>query len=54
MTSNISDGGRLRKRIAYFVPEGSYVDAAPFLRLLRCETGYTQYAAGHILAQFLS
>ncbi|KDO26787.1 hypothetical protein SPRG_08077 [Saprolegnia parasitica CBS 223.65] len=50
----LPDGGRLRKRIEYFVPEGTTVDAAPFLRLLRSETGYTQYAAGHILAQFLT
>ncbi|OQR83952.1 V-type proton ATPase subunit H [Achlya hypogyna] len=50
----LPDGGRLRKRIEYFVSEGSFVDAAPFLRLLRSETGYTQYAAGHILAQFLT
>ncbi|CAK4068083.1 unnamed protein product [Aphanomyces euteiches] len=50
----LPDGGRSRKRAAYFVPEGSFVEAAPFIRLLRSESGYTQYAAGHILAQFLT
>ncbi|OQS05413.1 V-type proton ATPase subunit H [Thraustotheca clavata] len=50
----LPDGGRLRKRIGYFIPEGTPIDAAPFLRLLRSETGYTQYAAGYILAQFLT
>ena len=44
----------MRKRGSCFVGEGGFVDAAPFLRLLRSETGYTQYAAGHILAQFLT
>ncbi|RHY13782.1 hypothetical protein B5M09_007756 [Aphanomyces astaci] len=50
----LPDGGRSRKRATYFVGEGAYVEAAPFLRLLRSESGYTQYAAGHILAQFLT
>ncbi|ETW01555.1 hypothetical protein H310_06210 [Aphanomyces invadans] len=50
----LPDGGRSRKRATYFVPDGTYVEAAPFLRLLRSESGYTQYAAGHILAQFLT
>ncbi|KAF0696601.1 Aste57867_12671 [Aphanomyces stellatus] len=50
----LPDGGRLRKRVHAFIADGSFVDAAPFIRLLRSETGYTQYAAGHVLAQFLT
>ncbi|KUF91717.1 Salicylate hydroxylase [Phytophthora nicotianae] len=50
----MSDGLRLHKRMVYFVPEGSTVDAAPFLRMIRNDTGYLQYAASHLLALFLT
>jgi hypothetical protein len=49
-----TDGLRLQKRMLYFVPEGSTVDAAPFLRMIRNDTGYMQYAASHLLAVFLT
>ena len=48
------DGLRLRKRMVYFVPEGSTVDAAPFFRMIRNDTGYMQFAASHLLALFLT
>lgn len=47
-----TDGLRLHKRMVYFVPEGGNVDAAPFLRMIRNDTGYMQYAASHLLALF--
>ena len=50
----MTDGLRLRKRIVYFVPEGRTVDAAPFFRLIRNDTGYMQFAASHLLALFLT
>ncbi|KAG7401534.1 V-type proton ATPase subunit H [Phytophthora boehmeriae] len=54
MEELLPDGLRLRKRMVYFVPEGSFVDAAPFLRMIRNDTGYMQYAASHVLALFLT
>ncbi|RLN36689.1 hypothetical protein BBJ28_00021212 [Nothophytophthora sp. Chile5] len=54
MEELLPDGLRLRKRMVYFVPEGSSVDAAPFLRMVRNDTGYMQYAASHLLALFLT
>ncbi|KAG7387953.1 V-type proton ATPase subunit H [Phytophthora pseudosyringae] len=41
-------------RLVYFVPEGSTVDAVPFLRMIRNDTGYMQYAASHLLSLFLT
>ncbi|CAI5743376.1 unnamed protein product [Peronospora destructor] len=54
MEELLPDGLRLHKRMIYFVPEGSTVDAAPFLRMIRNNTGYVQYAASHLLALFLT
>lgn len=54
MEELLPDGLRLHKRMVYFVPEGSTVDAAPFLRMIRNDTGYLQYAASHLLALFLT
>ncbi|KAH7474260.1 hypothetical protein PRIC1_013609 [Phytophthora ramorum] len=54
MEELLPDGLRLHKRMVYFVPEGSTVDAAPFLRMIRNDTGYMQYAASHLLALFLT
>ncbi|KAG6614140.1 V-type proton ATPase subunit H [Phytophthora cinnamomi] len=54
MEELLPDGLRLHKRMVYFVPEGSNVDAAPFLRMIRNDTGYMQYAASHLLALFLT
>ncbi|KAF1318525.1 V-type proton atpase subunit h, partial [Globisporangium splendens] len=49
-----TDGLRLRKRVVYFADEGKAIDAAPFLRMIRNDTGYVQYAASHLLALFLT
>lgn len=54
MEDLLPDGLRLQKRMPYFVPEGGVVDAAPFLRMIRNDTGYMQYAASHVLAIFLT
>uniref|UniRef100_M4BUC0 ATPase V1 complex subunit H C-terminal domain-containing protein n=1 Tax=Hyaloperonospora arabidopsidis (strain Emoy2) TaxID=559515 RepID=M4BUC0_HYAAE len=54
MEELLPDGLRLRKRMVYFVPEGSTVDAAPFFRMIRNDTGYMQFAASHLLALFLT
>ncbi|KAG6959921.1 hypothetical protein JG687_00004654 [Phytophthora cactorum] len=54
MEELLPDGLRLHKRMVFFVPEGSTVDAAPFLRMIRNDTGYLQYAASHLLALFLT
>ncbi|KAL3671219.1 hypothetical protein V7S43_003151 [Phytophthora oleae] len=54
MEELLPDGLRLHKRMVFFVPEGSTVDAAPFLRMIRNDTGYMQYAASHLLALFLT
>ncbi|TDH68042.1 hypothetical protein CCR75_008639 [Bremia lactucae] len=54
MEELLPDGLRLHKRMVYFVSEGSTVDAAPFLRMIRNDTGYSQYAASHVLALFLT
>ncbi|CAI5735954.1 unnamed protein product [Hyaloperonospora brassicae] len=54
MEELLPDGLRLRKRMVYFVPEGRTVDAAPFFRLIRNDTGYMQFAASHLLALFLT
>ncbi|GLE00746.1 hypothetical protein PINS_up009534 [Pythium insidiosum] len=54
MEELLPDGLRLRKRVAYFVDEGKALDAAPFLRMIRNDTGYVQYAAAHLLALFLT
>lgn len=48
------DGLRLRRRIVYFLEEGKPVDAAPFLRMIRNDTGYMQYAASRLLAIFMT
>nr|CCA18464.1 Vtype proton ATPase subunit H putative [Albugo laibachii Nc14] len=47
----LPDGLRLRKRVKYF---GESIEGAPFLRLLKNDTGYIGYAASHILALFLT
>lgn len=52
--SLLLDGLRLRKRIVYFLEEGKPVDAAPFLRMIRNDTGYMQYAAARLLAIFMT
>lgn len=49
-----TDGLRLRKRVVYFAEDGKAVDAAPFLRMIRNDTGYVQYAASRLLALFLT
>jgi V-type H+-transporting ATPase subunit H len=54
MEELLPDGLRLRKRVAFFVEEGKPIDAAPFLRMIRNDTGYVQYAASHVLALFLT
>ncbi|KAL7680886.1 putative ATPase, V1 complex, subunit H, armadillo-like helical [Plasmopara halstedii] len=54
MEELLPDGLRLHKRMVYFIPEGGTLDAAPFLRMIRSDTGYTQYAASHVLAIFLT
>jgi V-type H+-transporting ATPase subunit H len=54
MEELLPDGLRLRKRVAYFVEDGKALDAAPFLRMVRNDTGYVQYAASHLLALFLT
>lgn len=54
MEELLPDGLRLRKRMVYFVDEEKTVDAAPFLRMIRNDTGYVQYAASHLLALFLT
>lgn len=54
MEELLPDGLRLRKRVSYFIDEGKALDAAPFLRMVRNDTGYVQYAAGHLLALFLT
>ncbi|TMW64385.1 hypothetical protein Poli38472_013007 [Pythium oligandrum] len=54
MEELLPDGLRLRKRVTYFVEEGKALDAAPFLRMIRNDTGYVQYAAARLLALFLT
>ncbi|CAH0474282.1 unnamed protein product [Peronospora belbahrii] len=54
MEELLPDGLRLHKRMIYFVPEGSTVDAASFLRMIRNDAGYMQFAASHLLALFLT
>ncbi|GAB9470594.1 hypothetical protein Gpo141_00007835 [Globisporangium polare] len=54
MEELLPDGLRLRKRVVYFAEDGKAVDAAPFLRMIRNDTGYVQYAASRLLALFLT